>query len=65
MEGISMPLQKLNYNLVLTVDPLAPDCTINCKQLPGNGFCRPAGTHALWVGRRGGCDFACGYNLYL
>ena len=31
----------------VTVLPLAPDCTISCKLLPGNGLCSPAGTHAL------------------
>ena len=32
---------------VLTVEPLAPACTISCRELLGNGLCKPTGIQAL------------------
>ena len=39
--------------MAFTVLPLAPDCTIICRLLVGNGLCSPAGTQALSVRRTG------------
>ena len=33
--------------VLATMLPLAPDCTISCRLLPGNSLCSLAGTQAL------------------
>ena len=33
--------------IILTVEPLAPACTISCRELLGNGLCKPTGIQAL------------------
>lgn len=35
--------------MVLTVDPFAPDCTINCKLFSGNLHINPAGRQHLFM----------------
>lgn len=45
---LTLLLQTWLEGLRLTVDPLAPDCTMSCRQFLGKGLCSPAGTQALY-----------------
>lgn len=49
MPSNSICPNKQDICMVLTVDPFAPDCTINCKLFSGNLHINPAGRQHLFM----------------